>query len=185
MVWHSSITDLLALHDGALSEKKSRRLKTHLEACRSCRSKSSQIEDNLRQSSSIAALDVSIASCVDAAGKNLQRAIRTRRGSCRTNPSRERRSFGSDVDTRTLLVAELEAYLGPRLTKKLIREFDLGQEEDLVMLQKLGPMLTALLGQDASVEVATRLYRILVLDRRVSTDSPNSSDRSAESVNKP
>jgi hypothetical protein len=171
MVWHSSVIELLALRDGALTEKKSRRLKSHLEACLSCRSKASQIEENLRQSSSIAIRDDSVASRLDAAAKNLQRAIRTRRRSERADPGRARRSCGHDVDTRAQLAAELEAYLGPHLTAQLIREFDLGQEEDLVLFQKIGPTLTALLGQDASLEVATRLYRILVLDRRLASDS--------------
>lgn len=185
MVWHSSIIELLALRDGALTGKKSQRLKSHLEACRSCRSKASQIEESLRQSSSMAVPDDSVASRLDAAARNLQRAIRTRRRSDNADPRRDRRSRGDNVHIRTQLAAELEAYLGPRLTKELIQEFDLGQEEDLVLFRKIGPKLTALLGQDASVEVATRLYRILVLDRRLSTDSLHSSGGSAEPVDKP
>ena|SRR6187431_866808 len=38
MVWHLSVIELLELRDGALTKKKSHRLKVHLEACRSCRS---------------------------------------------------------------------------------------------------------------------------------------------------
>jgi hypothetical protein len=72
-------------------------------------------------------------------------------------------------------MSELETYLGPHLTGELIREFDLGQDKDLDLFRTVGPMLTALLGQDAYLEVATRLYRIMVLDRRLnstpSTDS--------------
>jgi hypothetical protein len=184
MVWHSSIIELLALRDGALTKNKSRRLESHLEACRSCRSKASQIEENLRQSSSVAIQDDSVASRLDAAAKNLQRAIRTRRHSENAEPGRERRSCGDDVDTRKQLAAELEAYLGPRLTAQLIREFDLGQEEDLVLFQRIGPTLTALLGQEASLEVATRLYRIMVLDRRLGFDPRTAPTPSAESFEK-
>ena len=78
MVWHSSVIELLALRDGALPEKKSHRVKSHLEACPSCRFKASQIEENLRQSSSIAIQDDSVVSRLDAAAKNLQKALRTR-----------------------------------------------------------------------------------------------------------
>ena len=184
MVWHASVIDLLALRDGALTEKKSRRLKSHLEACPSCRSKASQIEENLHQSYSIVIEDNSVASRLDAAAKNLQRAIRTRHRGERADASRERRSCTNNVDTRTQLAAELEAYLGPGLTAQLIREFDLGQEEDLALFQKIGPMLTALLGQDASLEVATRLYRIMVLDRRSSSTHSITPSLPVKSVDK-
>jgi len=184
MVWHASVIELLALRDGALTEKKSRRLKSHLEACPSCRSKASQIEENLRQSSSIAIEGNSIASRLDAAAKNLQRAIRTRHRAESGDPRQERRDCGDNVDTRIQLVSELEAYLGPRLTAQLIREVDLNHEEDLLLFQKIGPMLTALLGQDASLEVATRLYRIMVLDRRSSSTHPNSSTPPMQGVEK-
>src|SRR5262245_33669893 len=157
MVWHASVIELLALRDGALTEKKARRLRLHLAACRSCRSKASQIEENLRQSSSILVQDNAVAFRLDAAAKNLQRAIRTRHGAERADASQERRSYTDTVDTRMQLAAELQAYLGPGLTAQLIREFDLGQEEDLLLFQKIGPTLTALLGQDACLEVATRL----------------------------
>jgi len=173
MVWHASVIELLALRDGALTEKKARRLRLHLEACRSCRSKASQIEENLRQSSSILVQDNAVAFRLDAAAKNLQRAIRSRHGAERADASQERRSYTDNVDTRMQLAAELQAYLGPGLTAQLIR--DLGNEEDLLLFQKIGPTLTALLGQDACLEVATRLYRIMVLDRRSSsTHSINS-----------
>ena len=82
------------------------------------------------------------------------------------------------------LAAELEAYLGPGLTAQLIREFDLGHEEDLVLFQKIGPTLTALLGQDASLEVATRLYRIMVLDRRSSSTRSIASTPPVQGVDK-
>jgi hypothetical protein len=166
MVWHLSVIELLELRDGALNEKKSRRLKMHLEACRSCRSKASQIEENLRQSSVVTIQDPSVASCVEAAAMNVQRAIRTRRGSQTADPTKDCRNARDSAETRAQLVTELDSYLGPHLTRELIREFDLGQEADLELLQKIGPMLTALLGQDSSLEVVTRLYRILVLDRR-------------------
>ena len=86
MVWHSSVIELLGVARWRTTEKKSRRLKSHLEACRSCRSKARQIEENLRQSSSIAIQDDSVASRLDAAAKNLQRAIHTRRLSENTDP---------------------------------------------------------------------------------------------------
>ena len=70
-------------------------------------------------------------------------------------------------------MSELETYLGPHLTGELIREFDLGQDKDLEVFQKIGPMLRALLGQESSLEVATRLYRILVLDRRFGSACSN------------
>jgi hypothetical protein len=171
MIWHSSVIELLALRDGALPEKKSHRVKSHLEACPSCRSKASQIEENLRQSSSIAIQDESVASCLDAAAKNLQKAIRTRHRAETAAQEQERRGCGDSVGTRTQLMTELEIYLGPRLTEQLILEFDLGHEEDLLLFQRIGPTLTALLGQDASLEVATRLYRIMVLDRRLNSSS--------------
>ena len=168
MVRHLSIIELLPLRDGALTDKKSRRLWLHLEACRSCRSIASQIEENLRQFSSVAAHDRSVGSRLDDAARSLQEAIRTRRSLRDGELKGERRGFRDDAgDTRRLLTSELEAYLGPGLTEKLIEEFDLGQGEDLALLHKVGPTLTALLGQDASLEVATRLYRIIVLDRRV------------------
>ena len=69
-------------------------------------------------------------------------------------------------------MSELETYLGPHLIGELIREFDLGQDKDLELFQKIGPMLAALLGQE-SLEVATRLYRILVLDRRFGSACSN------------
>ena len=185
MAWHSSVIELLALRDGALPEKKSRRLKSHLEACPSCRSKASQIEENLRQSSSIAIQDDSAASCLDAAAKNLQNAIRTRHRVENAAQQVERRCGGNSVDTRTQLTAELEVYLGPHLTEQLIQEFDLGQEEDLMLFQRVGPMLTALLGQDASLEVATRLYRIMVLDRRLSSTPSTGSVPPVRRVEKP
>ena len=175
MVWHSSVIELLALRDGALPEKKSHRVKSHLEACPSCRFKASQIEENLRQSSSIAIQDDSVVSRLDAAAKNLQKALRTRHRGKTAAQQLERRGCGDRADSRTQLTAELEVYLGPHLTEQLIREFDVGHEEDLELFEKVGPTLTALLGQDASLEVATRLYRIMVLDRRSgstpSTDS--------------
>ena len=166
MGWHLSVIELLALRDGALSQNKSRRFNLHLAACRACRMKSSQIEENLRQSSAIAILDKSAASRVDAAAKNLQRAIRTRRRSESLSPEAERRTSTNDADTRKQVIHELEAYLGPNLTAQLVREFDAGIEKDLLLFQKIGPTLTALLGQDASLEVAVRLYRIMVLNRR-------------------
>ncbi len=184
MVWHASVIELLALRDGALTEKKSRRLKSHLEACPSCRSKARQIEENLHQSYSIAIEDNSVASRLDAAAKNLQRAIRTRHRAVSADLEQERRDCGDKIDTRKQLAAELEAYLGPRLTAQLIREFDLGHEEDLVLFQKIGPTLTALLGQDASLEVATRLYRIMVLDRRSSSTRSNGSTAPVQGVEK-
>ena len=184
MAWHSSVIELLALRDGALLEKKNHRLKSHLEACPSCRSKASQIEENLLQSSSIAIQDDSVASCLDAAAKNLQKAIRTRHGAENAAQEPERRGCGDSVDTRTQLKAELEAYLGPRLTEQLIREIDLSQEEDLLLFQRVGPTLTALLGQDASLEVATRLYRIMVLDRRLNS-TPSTGSAPIQSVEKP
>ena len=184
MVWHSSVIELLALRDGALTEKKSRRLKSHLEACPSCRSKASQIEENLRQSSSIAIQDDSVASRLDAAAKNLQRAIRTRHRAKAQIKSWNVGAAEIASDTRTQLTAELEAYLGPHLTEQLIREFDLGHEEDLVLFQKVGPTLTALLGQDASLEVATRLYRIMVLDRRSSSTRSTGSTPPVQGVEK-
>ena len=167
MVWHLSVIELLALRDGAITGRKSRRLRLHLAACRSCRSNASQIEENLRQSSLIAGRDLSVASRLNDAAQNLQRAIRTRRHFEDADLSEERRGCRDDGGkTRQRLAAELEAYLGPRLTEKLIAEFDVGQREDLALFQKVGPTLAALLGQEASVEVATRLYRIMVLDRR-------------------
>jgi hypothetical protein len=183
MVWHASVIELLALRDGALTEKKTRRLRLHLEACPSCRSKASQIEENLRQSSSLTIHDHSAASCLDAAAKNLQRAIRTRNRVRNANLGRDRRTEDS-VGTRAQLASEIEVYLGPRLTAQLIREFDLGQEEDLLLFRKIGPTLTALLGQDASVEVATRLYRILVLDRRLHSATSNGSNQIGERTEK-
>jgi hypothetical protein len=175
MVWHLSVIELLELRDGALTEKKSRRLKVHLEACRSCRSKASQIEENLRQSSAATIQDPSVASRVEAAAMNVQRAIRTRRQTQTADPTKDRRNSGDSAHTRARLMSELETYLGPHLTGELIREFDLGQDKDLDLFRTVGPMLTALLGQDAYLEVATRLYRIMVLDRRLnstpSTDS--------------
>jgi len=166
MVWHLSVIELLELRDGALTEKKSRRLKVHLEACRSCRSKSSQIEESLRQSSAVTLQDPSVAARVEAAAMNVQRAIRARRRTQTSDPTKDRRNCGDSADTRAQLVSELETYLGPHLTQELIQQFDLGQGKDLELFQKIGPMLTALLGQECSLEVATRLYRILVLDRR-------------------
>jgi hypothetical protein len=165
MVWHLSVIELLELRDGALTKKKSRRLKVHLEACRSCRSKLSQIEENLRQFSAVTIQDPSVALRVEAAAMNVQKAIRTRRQTQTADPTKDRRNSG-DSETRKQLVSELETYLGPHLTRELIREFDLGQDKDLELFQKIGPMLKALLGQESSLEVATRLYRILVLDRR-------------------
>jgi hypothetical protein len=186
MIWHLSVIKLLALRDGALAPGKSRRFKSHLETCQSCRSKADQIEEYLRQSSAIAIEGPSIASYLEAAGKNLQKAIRTRRRGLHNADSRQdRRRCEADVDTRAQLVIELEAYLGPRLTRKLIREFDFAQEEDLVLFRKIGPTLTALLGQDASVEVATRLYRIMVVDRRLAVDSPLDSGRSFDPADNP
>jgi Putative zinc-finger len=184
MVWHLSLIELLELRDGALTEKKSRRLKVHLEACPSCRSKASQIEENLHQSCSISIEDNSVASRLDAAATNLQRAIRTRHRAESADPEQERRDCGDNIDTREQLAGEIEAYLGPRLTAQLIREFDLGHEEDLVLFQKIGPTLTALLGQDASLEVATRLYRIMVLDRRSSSTRSNGSTAPVQGVEK-
>ena len=184
MVWHASVIQLLALLDGALTERKSRRLKSHLGACTSCRSKASQIEENLRRSSSIAVQDNSVAFRLDAAAKNLQRAIRTRHCPESSDPDQERRNYRDRGEVRIQLAAELEAYLGPRLTAQLIREFDLGQEEDLLLFQKIGPTLTALLGQDASLEVATRLYRIMVLDRRSNSTRSKGSTPPVQGVEK-
>ena len=166
MVWHLSVIELLELRDGALNEKKSRRLKMHLGACRSCRSKASQIEENLRQSTAVTIQDPSVASRVEHAAMNVQRAIRSRRRTQTTDPTKDCRNAGDSAETRAQLVSELETYFGPHLTQELIREFDLGQQKDLELFQRIGPTLTALLGQDSSLEVATRLYRILVLDRR-------------------
>jgi hypothetical protein len=173
MVWHLSVIELLELRDGALTGKKSRRLKMHLEACRSCRAKSSQIEENLRQSSAVTIQDPSVASRVEAAAMNVHKAIRTRRRTETADPSEDRRNTGDSADTRAQLVSELETYLGPHLTRELIQEFDLGQDKDLELLQKIGPTLTALLGQESSLEVATRVYRILVLDRRFDSACSN------------
>lgn len=167
MVWHLSVIELLELRDGALTEKKSRKVKLHLEACRSCRSKASQIEENLRQSSAVTIQDpASVASRVEAAAMNVQSTIRTRWRAQVTDRTKDRRNTGDSGGTRAQLVSELETYLGPHLTRELVRELDLGREKDLELFQKIGPLLTALLGQDSSLEVATRLYRILVLDRR-------------------
>jgi hypothetical protein len=171
MVLHLSIIELLELRDGALTRKKSRRLKVHLEACRSCRSKASQIEENLRQSSTVTIQGPSVASRVEAAAMNVQRAIRTRRRTETADPAKDRRNSGDTAGTRAQLVSELETYLGHHLTQELIREFDLHQDKDIELFQKIGPTLTALLGQESSLEVATRLYKILVLDRRF--DSAN------------
>jgi hypothetical protein len=173
MVWHLSIIELLELRDGALTEKKSRRLKVHLEACRSCRSKASRIEENLRQSTAVTIQDPSVASHVEAAAMNVQRAIRTRRQTQTADPTKDRRNSGDSAHTRARLMSELETYLGPHLTGELIREFDRGQDKDLELFQKIGPILRALLGQESSLEVATRLYRILVLDRRFGSACSN------------
>ena len=91
MVWHASVIELLALRDGALSEKKTRRLRLHLEACRSCRSKASQIEENLRQSSSILVQDNSVAfllgcGCEEPAKSHSHPAPR-RKGRCKSRTS--------------------------------------------------------------------------------------------------
>jgi len=172
MVWHLSVIELLELRDGALTKKKSHRLKVHLEACRSCRSKASQIEENLRQFSAATIQDPSVASRVEAAAMNVQKAIRTRRQTQTADPTKDRRNSG-DSETRAQLVSELETYVGSHLTRELFREFDLGQDKDLELFHKIGPMLTALLGQESSLEVTTRLYRILVLDRRFGSACPN------------
>ena len=127
MVLHLSIIELLELRDGAVTEKKSRRLKVHLEACRSCRSKASQIEENLRQSSAVTIQAPSVASRVEAAAMNVQRSIRIRRRTETADPAKDRRNFGDSAGTRAQLVSELETYLGPHLTQELIREFDLRQ----------------------------------------------------------
>jgi hypothetical protein len=185
MVWHLTVIELLALRDGALTESKSHRVKSHLEACRACRLKSSQIEENLRQSSSITIPDDSAAFHLDAAAKNLQRAIRTRHRSERGNSEGERRTGRNDTDTRKRVIDELEAYLGPFLTANLVREFDASVEEDLLLFQKIGPTLTALLGQDASLEVAVRLYRIMVLNCRLDIAPSDGSSQSCERVVKP
>ena len=184
MVWHSSVIELLALRDGALTESKSRRVKSHLEACRACRLKSSQIEENLRHSSSIAVLDDSAALHLDAAAKNLQRAIRTRHRLEIRSSEGERRTCRNKSDTRKRVTKELEAYLGAHLTAQLVREFDVSVEEDLLLFQKIGPTLTALLGQDASLEVAVRLYRIMVLNRRLGPALSNGSSLAHESLEK-
>ena len=54
-----------------------------------------------------------------------------------------------------------------------------------MLFQKVGPTLTALLGQDASLEVATRLYRIMVLDRRLSSTPSTGSVPPVRRVEKP
>jgi len=179
MVWHLSVIELLALRDGVPAEKKARRMKAHLAGCLPCQSRAAQIEDNLRDSCSLITQDASVTARLGAAKKELQKAIRTRRSQPGGDSTRDRRSRGHNADTGAQLAAELKAYLGPRLTTELIRQVDLSRENDLVLFQKIGPMLTALLGQDAALEVATRLYRILVLDRRLksSSSSHESSER--------
>jgi anti-sigma factor RsiW len=148
------------LRDGQLNATQTRELEAHLKNCNTCRSECQGLDEAF-----------SLFLKADAASKNrhppldegLVRLQEQIRGWRQAQGMRLRPATLQAVETKERwqrAAAELEVYLGPQMTARIIEAARLSGQEVRSILATARPLLTALLGERAAFNIATQLFKI-------------------------
>jgi hypothetical protein len=162
---HPSAADWVALRDRQLKPGKVRELEAHLKSCQTCRSESQSLDEAYA-----AFLKADSASTLRPAPINeglarLQEQIQVWRQTQETeiSPAALQATYAKERWHR--VSAELEVYLGLRLTAQLIEAAQQSSQEVRGVMTTARPVLTGLLGERAAFNVTTKVLKIFAPER--------------------
>lgn len=165
---HPSSADWIAFRDRQLNATQTRELEAHLKNCNTCRSECQGLDETFTLF-----LKADVASKgrhrpIDEGLVRLQEQIRVWRlaQEARIRPASVQ--AGDPREPWQRVSAELEVYLGSRMTARLIeaaRQSSQSSQEVRGILATARPVLTGLLGERTAFNVTTQLFKIFAPER--------------------
>ena len=159
---HPSAVLWIALRDKQLSATQTRKLEAHLRTCETCRSEWQSLDETFALFLQAETSSKRRQLPVDEGVMQLQEQIRVWR------QNRGTRISPASVDLREpwqRASAELEAYLGPQMTARLLETAIQSTQEVRGILVTARPVLTGLLGERTAFNVTTQLFKIFAPER--------------------
>jgi hypothetical protein len=155
---HPSAARWIALRDQETTVRQTRKLEAHLKSCEKCRSENQRLDETFALFLEANASSNDRQAAINQGLDRLQEQIRGWRHAQRTWPVTEQ-----EIETKERwqrASAELEVYLGPQMTARLVEAARQSSQEVRGILATARPLLTGLLGERAAFDIATQLFKI-------------------------
>lgn len=157
---HPSRASWIALRDRETSVRQTRKLEAHLKSCEMCRSESHRLDETFTLFLEADAPSRDRQAAIDEGLVRLQEQIRGWRQAQGTRPRPVTVQAVETKERWQRASAELEVYLGPQMTARLMDAARQSSQEVRGILATARPVLTGLLGERVAFNIATQLFKI-------------------------